>query len=253
MTIDRTWTATDKAGNEDACVQTIEVVDDTAPTVDVPAPIELECNAPGGVPASDPAIVAWLGMASAVDDCGTATLSDDAPTLFPFSCPPGVPTDVEFTGTDECGNSDSDSSSVTVLDTTEPMIHCSAALTELWPPNHDLIDVGFAVVATDVCDPDLVIDVAVTSDEDASAIAGAGGEYHCPDALVDEDGTVRLRSERSGTGDGRIYVITATATDECGNQSSCHVEVGVPMSQSPKKIAVDSGQSYDPTVCDGGK
>lgn len=248
-TILRMWTASDKAGNQDGCQQEIEVVDDTAPDVDVPGPIQLECNSPGGVLATDPAIVAWLGMASATDDCGSAMVTDDAPALFPFSCPPGVPTDVTFTGVDQCGNSAMETSSVTVVDTSDPDVMCSVEIDELWPPDHSLVDVGFDLMATDACDANLVIDIVVTSDEDASAIAGAGGEYHCPDAVVNDDGTVLLRSERSGTGDGRIYVITATATDDCGNQSSCQAVVGVPMSQSPKKTPLDTGQFFDATDC----
>lgn len=251
MTIERIWSSTDRAGNTDSCSQTISVVDLVAPTVTVPEPISLECNAPGGVPATDPDIVDWLGMATAVDDCGLATLTDNAPDLFPASCPPGVPTDVVFTGIDECGNSNFDVSSVTVLDTTDPMITCEVSTTELWPPNHKLVDVGFTINATDVCDDDLDIVVSVTSDEDPYKAKGAGGPKHCPDAVTQEDNSVLIRAERSGGGNGRVYVISATATDECGNVSACEVTVGVPKNQGGQSVPVDSGQDFDPTDCGG--
>jgi hypothetical protein len=249
MEIERIWSATDAVGNIDTCSQDLSVVDEGAPTVTVPDPISLECNSTGGVLATDPAVVSWLDMATAVDDCGTATLEDDAPELFPASCPPGTPTDVTFTGTDECGNSASDMSSVTVLDTTGPEIVCSVATDQLWPPNHKLVDVGFDITAMDVCDDDLDIQVSVTSDEHPSLATGAGGPVHCADAVIGQGNSVLLRAERSGAGDGRVYVITATATDECGNVGQCQVAVTVAQSMNPMIAPIDSGQAFDPTVC----
>ena len=249
MTIERVWSSTDAAGNTDSCSQIISVVDTVPPTVTAPDPINLECNAPGGVLATDPDIVAWLDMATAVDDCGMATLGDNAPDLFPASCPPGVATQVTFTGTDECGNSDFDVSSVTVLDTVAPEIFCGVSSSKLWPPNHGLVDVGFTIMAADVCDDDLDIQVSVSSDEDPSEAVGDGGPVHCPDAVVQEDNSVLLRAERSGAGDGRVYVITATATDDCGNVGLCQVTVTVAKSMSPMIEPVDSGQIFEPAVC----
>ncbi|MBV7270759.1 HYR-like domain-containing protein, partial [Winogradskyella luteola] len=43
-TISRTWTATDACGNSMSAVQTINVVDTTAPTFTVPADITVECD-----------------------------------------------------------------------------------------------------------------------------------------------------------------------------------------------------------------
>ena len=41
----------------------------------------------------------------------------------------------------------------------------------------------------------------------------------------------KLRAERLGTGDGRIYTITYEIKDACGNTSLVSVEVLVPHSQ----------------------
>ena len=80
---------------------------------------------------------------------------------------------------------------------------------------------------------------------------GSGGPLHCPDALVDlANQTVQLRAERAGTGDGRVYRITVTATDSCGNASICHATVRVPANQGKNGDAVDSGQAFDATVCE---
>lgn len=45
---------------------------------------------------------------------------------------------------------------------------------------------------------------------------------------------VKLRAERSGTGKGRIYTITVTATDSAGNAARTTVTVTVPMNQKKK-------------------
>jgi hypothetical protein len=45
---------------------------------------------------------------------------------------------------------------------------------------------------------------------------------------------VKLRAERLGSGNGRIYAITITCTDAAGKSSSQAVEVSVPHDQSKK-------------------
>ena len=45
---------------------------------------------------------------------------------------------------------------------------------------------------------------------------GAGDGNTGPDIVI-AGGSVAVRAERSGTGVGRVYTITATATDRAGN------------------------------------
>jgi hypothetical protein len=250
--IRRTWTAQDAAGNMSSCEQDIIVTDMSPPEVSVPAPLMLECNGAGGVLATDPAIVAWLALASATDDCSTPSLANDAPALFPFGCPPGgMVTVVTFTAVDDCGKVTQEVSTVAVVDTTPPELACSVTTSELWPANHELVDVGLVVVTSDVCDPETpTVTTAVTSDESASDELRSGGPVHCPDAVVMPDGTVLLRAERAGTGDGRVYRIVVTSMDSCGNSSECTDEVSVRRSQGTNGEAVDSGQAHDATSCD---
>jgi hypothetical protein len=47
--------------------------------------------------------------------------------------------------------------------------------------------------------------------------------------------TLRLRAERSGSGDGRIYTITITGRDSSGNRSQAKVEVTVPHDKGQKE------------------
>ena len=52
-----------------------------------------------------------------------------------------------------------------------------------------------------------------------------------------ENGTISLQllSERLGSGDGRVYTITITATDDSNNSSQASVEIIVPHDKGKKK------------------
>jgi hypothetical protein len=71
-----------------------------------------------------------------------------------------------------------------------------------------------------------------------------GDGSSAPDAFVDDAGSVSVRRERSGLGDGRIYEIEFEATD---GSSSCDgsVTVGVPHDRGVGGQPVDSGVRYD--------
>jgi hypothetical protein len=161
----------------------------------------------------------------------------------------------------DAGPSGTCSRSVTVAfaDVPPPVVTASAAVSCLWPPDHRFVDVGLSVTASDACaSPDnLVLSIAsVTSDEATATEPGTGGPLHAPDAIVDGL-TVRLRAERSGASDGRVYRITVKAVDPCGSEGEAVVEVRVPHDASADRRrhapgddcpAVDSGQVHDATA-----
>ena len=120
-----------------------------------------------------------------------------------------------------------------IADTEPPTISTSLAINSLWPPNHDMVNVGFAFSATDNTSV-ASTDLAVFSDEDD--VAPAGGE-ESPDAMNIASGTLRLRSERSGNGDGRVYLIRITATDGSSNTSRACLSVVVPKSKSAADVS----------------
>jgi hypothetical protein len=120
-----TWTATDSSGNTATAPQTVTVVDTTAPSITAPASItDFEAN----------------GDPSTVTECsvlGTPTVSDlvGTPTYgcgtLPLSFSLGANT-VTWTATDSSGNTDTATQTVTVVDTTPPVITAiSGDLTEL--------------------------------------------------------------------------------------------------------------------------
>jgi hypothetical protein len=107
---------------------------------------------------------------------------------------------------------------------------CASVTTDtatLWPPNHDL----HTVTAVGGSDPDgETVSLAVTSVTQDEPLDDSGDAATMPDA--DRDGqpanTVRLRAERSGNGDGRVYRLTVVATDSAGASCSTTLSIGVP-------------------------
>lgn len=134
---------------------------------------------------------------------------------------------------DHCGRSHEDQVIITVEDTTPPEIDLALSVPTIWPPNHVMTLVATGISASDICDPDPILSIEVTSDEPVDGIGDGNTE---PDWLVEEnsDGSfnVWVRAERSGTGIGRLYTITATAEDASGNVASSSANVQVPHDQS---------------------
>ncbi|MCD4812002.1 DUF11 domain-containing protein, partial [bacterium] len=118
----------------------------------------------------------------------------------------------------------------------------------LWPPNHKFIEIGIMGVTDPDGDPVTISIVAITSDEPTATDEGSGGAKHAPDAAGVGTDTASVRAERSGNGDGRVYVIEFTASDGRGGESEGSVSVKVPHDQSSENCpAIDSGQDYDAT------
>lgn len=229
-----TWTATDCHGNAATATQTVTVADTTPPELAVPEDITTECSGGAGTPVD-------IGSASASDACcGELQPENDAPELFPMGT-----TVVTWTATDCNGNTATATQTITVHDTTAPAVQATVSQNSLWPANNKMVDVGFDYQASDGCSGNPDISIAVTSDEPTATAPGAGGPNHAPDAEIKADGRILLRAERSGSGDGRVYRITATATDASGNSASSSVHVRV--NHNKKTEAVDSGQLYDAT------
>jgi hypothetical protein len=260
--VTRTWTATDSVGNQSGSVsQTITVQDTTAPTLNgVPADVSVSCDsvpAAAAVTASDAcagSVAVSLAESSAAgacpgnytvtrtwsasDACGNAasasqviSVSDTtAPGLFgqgadaTILCPavpsftaPSVSDNCDgspavtvadsttaggcpgtysvtrtWTATDSCGNSSSVSQTITVVDTTAPTIVCPANQVVAAGPGGVVNFTG--ATATDGCDAD----VTVTHSPASGSTLGSG-----------------------------VHTITVTATDDCGNSSTCSFTVTV--------------------------
>ena len=165
---------------------------------------------------------------TATDDCGPVTVNCDVASGSAF--PKGT-TLVTCTATDSIGQTDQCTFHVTVEDNEAPQLTSSVAVSTLSPPKHDLVNVGLNATATDNCGSP-VITVEVFGNEDDEMDTGDGN--FSPDAKNIAPVTLRLRAERQGSGDGRVYLIVVTATDADANKTfACHTVV-VPKSQGPQ-------------------
>jgi hypothetical protein len=205
---------------------TVTVQDTTPPNIVCPANATVECSAAGGAPATDPVIAAFLAGASANDVCdANLPINNDAPGFFNLGSTP-----VTFNTADDSGNPASCAANVTVQDTTSPTIESvTATPNSLWPPNHKMQDVTVSVVASDICDANAACQIdSITSDE---PVNGDGDGNTSPDWEIVPPLAAKLRAERAGTGDGRVYTLTVKCADASGNSAQKSVEVLVPHDQ----------------------
>ena len=123
--------------------------------------------------------------------------------------------------TDDDGGTNDDLVVVHIRDTQAPTVAMVVSPTSLWPPNHTMHVVARGVSASDVCDAAPALAFSIASDEPEN---GLGDGDTAPDWTVQASGAsladVLVRAERSGLGNGRVYSISATATDRAGNASS---------------------------------
>lgn len=138
--------------------------------------------------------------------------------------------DLRLTVTDDAGASASDLVRVHVVDREAPSITVTQHHARLWPVDHRLVHVA-TISASDGCDGQPGVSIAVSSSE---AVNGPGDGDTSPDWDVRTNtlgaAEVHLRAERSGTGDGRTYTVTATSMDRSMNATTRHVIVVVPKS-----------------------
>ena len=187
--IARTWTATDECGNSASCVQSITVQDLAPPVINCPANRTLEFPA-------DPS-PANTGVATASDACSSTfvTFSD----LITTNCGNTLVISRTWTANDQCNNHSSCTQTITVRDTTAPVITC--------PPNMTLE--APAVTTTNLM---------------GTATASDAG-----------DSLTISYADTTTTNCGNTYSISRrwSATDQCNNSSSCTQTITVQDTTAP--------------------
>ena len=185
--ITRTFTATDDAGNSTSAEQTITVQDTTAPEFTfVPADYTVECSEE--MP---------MDVATASDNCGEVTIEVESETTSGNATGNYVITRT-FTATDDAGNSTSTSQTITVVDTTAPILNVPADYTA-------------------ECSDEMPMDDATASD-------------NCGEVSIE------VTSQTTAGDAAGNYVITRTftATDDAGNATSATQTITVQDTTSPE-------------------
>jgi hypothetical protein len=162
-------------------------------------------------------------------DGDAITVEQTPPGPYPLGT-----TTVTLTVTDAGGLTDQCTADVTVVDITPPEITVELNRDCLWPPNHKLADIFATVTVTDACCPiPTFVLTSVTSNEPDNGPADGNTVDDIQDNdILTPDTHIRLRSERSGQGNGRIYTIVYTAEDCSGNTMDASVQVRVPHDRS---------------------
>ncbi|MGD2112273.1 MAG: hypothetical protein PVI50_02725 [Gammaproteobacteria bacterium] len=229
-----TFSATDACGVTSTATSTVTITEqpplvNNPPQLTVPAPLTVAgalCST--SIPASDPAIAAWLGSATATDiEDGdlTGAITDNAPTNFPASMAPGTATSVTFSVTDSgvptgTPATTTATSTLTAVDpNTAPTVTAPAPLA---------ITVPAGTTTVPATDP---------------AIAG----WLAPASASDgEDGSLNVTNDAPVDFPLGTTTVTFTATDSCGVSDTATstvtiteqaaVDVWLSRLQTPKKV-----------------
>jgi hypothetical protein len=236
-TTSATLTCTDPTDAAGSCTAEVEVVDATAPVLECPAAVTVECL--GGAAEVD------FASPVAADNCEVATVvCDHEPGVFPEGVTP-----VACQATDSAGNTADCSFDVTVADTSGPVVETVGTLGVLWPPDHSYhaFSIEDCITSiTDACSGEAGLTaslqlMSIRSDEGELA---AGSGQTCNDAIITGPTTFEVRAERVGGGDGRVYTATFVATDASGNATEASCQVHVPPNQGVGATTLDSGCAY---------
>ena len=168
------------------CSQNVIVEDNELPTITCP-PSQIIPTDFGLCTASS----AGLGTAITTDNCGVASVTNNAPLVFPLG-----ETVVTWTVTDDSGNMATCEQIITVADAQGPMITCPGDITIECTASTDPADTGMAT-ATDNCGvdeitfSDVIIDgdcpVSFTIQRTYRAIDDSGISSECLQTITVED------------------------------------------------------------------
>jgi microsomal dipeptidase-like Zn-dependent dipeptidase len=185
-----TWTATDAAGNEGKATQTVTIEDTTAPVITVPGNVTEE--------ATGLQTIVAIGTATGTDAVGPVTITSNAPATFGLG-----DTVVTWTATDAYNNFSTGTQTVTVEDTTAPVITVPGNVTKEATGLQTIVAIGTAT-GTDAVGP-----VTITSN--APATFGLG------DTVVTWTATDAYNNFSTGTQTVTVEDTTAPVITVPGN------------------------------------
>jgi hypothetical protein len=211
-----TYFARDNAGNAEAPKTLTVRIDKTPPTVTFGSPTPA-ANAAG-----------WnntdvsLPFTTADNLSGVATVTPSSPLVLTTE---GTAVTGTITVTDRAGNTATFKSPAVKIDKTPPTVTCSVSPNSLWPPNHKMVPVKASVGVSDVLSGPAGFTLTAATSNEAFGADIQGFVVGTPAT------TGELRSERLGTGNGRVYTLTYKGMDVAGNAALCSTTVTVPHDQ----------------------
>jgi subtilisin-like proprotein convertase family protein len=216
------FVATDECGNPSIPVALQFVIEDTTdPILSVPNPITLECSDPDNAIT----ITEWLASAFANDLCSDVTVTNDDPGVFVGACANTGVTTYTFTATDDCGNTATATSIVTIEDNTPPTITI---------PAMDM---------TVECGPNNGADLATWLSNNAGSMA----TDECS-ATADLTFSNEMRTNIAGCENTSSMTYAFIVTDECGNSSESLATFTIEDTTPP---TIDNAPENETVECDG--
>ncbi|HNG13512.1 MAG TPA: T9SS type A sorting domain-containing protein [Saprospiraceae bacterium] len=112
-TITRTWRAQDGSGNTATCIQTITLIDNSAPSFNPPLPADMTIQCADMIPTAP--------VITATDNCDASVTVSFNETTTPGTCPNRMTITRTWTATDDCNNSTQYIQVLTIHDDTPPV------------------------------------------------------------------------------------------------------------------------------------
>jgi hypothetical protein len=245
-TLTRTWEAIDVCGNRSNCVQTITIVDTTAPVLNgLPSEeITVECDA---VPAA--------AVVTATDNCQEVVEVMPSSSIEPGNCPGYYTITRSWYAADSCGNDVSFTQTIHVEDTTAPVFDEYEFYTHI-----ECDEIPALITATDNCGSATVEVIYEILNS-----GGCLGVYHRIYRATDECGNTAEAEQYIAIQDNtapEIVGVPADATIECSEVSvgedgnyfgvdgvygvdNCELEVNIEYSEEVVETDDNCPQSFD--------
>jgi hypothetical protein len=137
---------------------------------------------------------------------------------------------LEYYAVDRAGNRESPRRLEVRVDSTAPAIACQSTTTHVWPPNHKMVPVSFAVTATDsMAGTTAFVLASATSSEPDNGLGDGDQPRDLQGWVVGTpDAAGFVRAERAAAGPGRVYRFRFETRDAAGNLAACVSTVTVP-------------------------
>ncbi len=240
-----TLTIEDGSGNANSCTVDVNVIDEIKPQLTCQnATVSLDASGAGS-------LAVGQVLTSSSDNCTTVNVlgfDQDA-----FDCSNLGVNSITLTIEDGSGNANSCTIDVNVIDEIPPTLEVISGPIVLWPPNHKYTNIKVSNLIIDVFDncsnlgiQDVKI-MSVDSDE-GDNLTGEGDGNTVDDIVIASDcASVKLRRERQGEGNGRVYTINLSVSDGLGNATPASVQVHIPYEEGIP--VVDDGVVHSVLGC----